>query len=108
MRTPDGVGAALKRQVDQIVSRGTDIMSSEQFWKELKIRNTSIQLNLIDPEVINNGVKQLSEMKLNNIPGIMSIHQVLTVAMELVNQLSFKQKTQLPKSHLERHILLKR
>ena len=49
---PDGVGAALKRSADASVCMGKDIVSTRDFFRELKIRNTSGRMFMVESETV--------------------------------------------------------
>ena len=77
---PDGIGAALKRTADSLVSMGTDICSAAAFHREIKATNSSIKLYLVEVADVQTGVKSLANIKLVAVAGTMKIHQVITDA----------------------------
>ncbi len=75
---PDGVGGALKRRADSLVSKGTDIPDAAALFSVLQKTDTTIKLFFFSEEV----EKAVAEMLIDvpPVPSIMRIHQAVTIA----------------------------
>ena len=71
---PDGVGAAIKRSADSLVSKGTDIPDAKTLYLELS-EKTSIMLFYIPEEDMDKKDKMYPD-KLPGIPEMMKVHQI--------------------------------
>jgi hypothetical protein len=71
---PDGVGAAIKRLADSLVSSGKDILSAKNLYDELSVK-TDMKLFLIDDDSISR-IDKLLPHKARPLPGLMMTHQL--------------------------------
>ena len=78
-RAPDGVGAALKRSADNLISHGRDITSAYVLFKALSDTDTSIKLYFIEDEAVEQALQRMPST-IPPVPGTMRIHQVITLA----------------------------
>lgn len=70
----DGVGGALKKQADRIVSYGTSIPDAETLFEQLSL-NSSVRLfKVTEKDIKTSG--ELIPPDLKAVPGTMRIHQV--------------------------------
>ncbi|KAL7381234.1 hypothetical protein ABVT39_002539 [Epinephelus coioides] len=76
---PDGVGAALKRTADMLISHGQDIRDAHELFKALLETNTSIKLFFVDGETVERALEKIPS-NLPAVPSTMKIHQVVTLA----------------------------
>ncbi|KAK0152804.1 hypothetical protein N1851_005655 [Merluccius polli] len=75
---PDGVGEALKRTADRLVSEGKDIPNAKQLYDCLLNAETSIQLFYIDEETVDKAVQEMPK-QLPVVPSTMRLHQIITL-----------------------------
>ena len=76
---PDGVGAALKRSADNLISHGRDIINAYELFKALSETDTSIKLYFIENEAVEQALQRMPST-IPPVPGTMRIHQVITLA----------------------------
>lgn len=76
---PDGVGAALKRTADVLISHGRDIHNAHELFKALSETNTLIKLFFVEGEAVEQALKRMPS-NITAVPGTMRIHQVVTLA----------------------------
>ncbi|CAH0560416.1 unnamed protein product [Brassicogethes aeneus] len=79
---PDGLGAAIKRISDNLVSKGQDIDNARTLFEKVKDK-TSITTYFIEESKI----EQMDQRKTNNceskkIPGIFNTHQIISLEKE--------------------------
>lgn len=78
---PDGLGAAIKRISDNLVSKGHDINNAKTLFEKVK-DETSIMTHFIEE----NEIEQMDQRKTNSedkrIPGIFSTHQIISLEKE--------------------------
>ncbi|XP_028254033.1 uncharacterized protein LOC114441699 isoform X2 [Parambassis ranga] len=75
---PDGVGGALKRRADSLVSKGTDIPDAAELFSALQKTDTTIKLFFVKEEAVEKAVSMMP----NNVPPIpstMRMHQAVTL-----------------------------
>lgn len=77
--SPDGVGAALKRTADMLISHGRDIQDAHELFKALLETNPSIKLFFVDGETVERALERMP-LNLPAVPATMRIHQVVTLA----------------------------
>ena len=78
---PDGVGAALKRTADMLISHGQDIKDARELFNALLETNTSIKLFFVNSETVEQALERMPS-NLTAVPGTMRIHQLVTLAPE--------------------------
>lgn len=71
---PDGVGAAMKRNADDLVSDGRDLLNARNLYDELS-PSTSIKLFLVTAEDIAE-IDKLVPSSIPPVPGLMNVHQI--------------------------------
>ncbi|KAI4798075.1 hypothetical protein KUCAC02_023592 [Chaenocephalus aceratus] len=76
---PDGVGAALKRTADMLISHGQDIKNARELFDALLETNTSIKLFFVNSETVEQALERMPS-NLTAVPGTMRIHQLVTLA----------------------------
>lgn len=76
---PDGVGGALKRQADDLVSKGHDIPDARSLFSALSGTQTSIKLFYVEEEDIDKAIQAMPQ-NIPPVPSTMRLHQVVTVA----------------------------
>lgn len=76
---PDGVGGALKRRADSLVSQGRDITDAAELFEVLQETNTKIKLFFVSEEAVDKAVLEMPN-DVPPIPSIMRIHQVVSLA----------------------------
>lgn len=76
---PDGVGGALKRQADDLVSKGHDIPDARALFSALSKTQTSIKLFYVEEEDIEKAVRAMPQ-NIQPVPSTMRLHQVVTLA----------------------------
>ena len=76
---PDGVGAALQRSADNLISRGRDISNAYELFKALSETDTSIKLYFIEDEAVEQALQRMPST-IPPVQGTMRIHQVITLA----------------------------
>ncbi|XP_070408481.1 uncharacterized protein [Nothobranchius furzeri] len=76
---PDGVGGALKRRADSLVSKATDIPHAAKFFDVLQKTETTIKLFFVNEEAVEKAVQEMPN-DVPSIPSTMRIHQVVTLA----------------------------
>ncbi|KAI9517864.1 hypothetical protein NQZ68_001033 [Dissostichus eleginoides] len=72
---PDGVGAALKRTADMLISHGQDIKDARELFNALLETNTSIKLFFVNSETVEQALERMPS-NLTAVPGTMRIHQL--------------------------------
>lgn len=74
---PDGVGAAVKRVADGLVSKGTDIPDAERLYRELQGK-TNVKLFYIpESEILEMDTRKATSGNSDPIKGIMKISQII-------------------------------
>ncbi|KAI9520746.1 hypothetical protein NQZ68_013151 [Dissostichus eleginoides] len=72
---PDGIGAALKRTADMLISHGLDIKDARELFNVLLETNTSIKLFFVISETVELALERMPS-NLTAVPGTMRIHQL--------------------------------
>jgi len=72
---PDGVGAALKRTADRLISHGRDIQGAHELFEAL----LEIKLFFVNGDTIEQALERMPS-NLPAVPATMRIHQVVTLA----------------------------
>lgn len=75
---PDGVGGALKRQADGLVSKGHDITDARSLYSALIRAHTTIKLFYVDEDDIEQAVQAMPQ-NIPTVPSTMHLHQVVTL-----------------------------
>ena len=73
----DGVGGAIKRAADRLVSHGKDIPNAESLYRELLSTETTIKLFLVDNADVDRRAEALSALSIGTVKGTMRFHQVI-------------------------------
>ncbi|XP_062319382.1 uncharacterized protein LOC134022109 [Osmerus eperlanus] len=76
---PDGVGGALKRRADGLVSQGRDIPDAAELFAVLQETNTKIKLFFVSEEAVDKAVSEMPN-DVPPVPSTMRIHQVVSQA----------------------------
>lgn len=74
----DGVGGAIKRCADRLVSLNCNITSAEILYNKISQSQTHIKLFYVDASTVAKACAELAEKSVNSVPGTMRIHQILT------------------------------
>jgi len=74
----DGIGGAIKRCADRLVSLYCDITSAEILYNKILQSQTHIKLFYVDASTVAKACAELAEKSVNSVPGTMRIHQILT------------------------------
>ena len=81
--TPDGVGAAMKRNADDLVSHGRDILNARNLYDELS-PSTSIKLFLVSDEDIAE-IDKLVPSSIPPVPWLINVHQIKCSALGITD-----------------------
>ena len=73
---PDGIGGALKRAADRIVSHGHDLRSAKDVYDALKSKETNIKLSYVGASDVEGCLKRWEGINLPTVPGTMAMHQL--------------------------------
>ena len=73
---PDGIGGALKRAADRIVSRGYDLRSAKDVYDALKSKETNIKLFYVVASDVECCLKRWEGINLPTVPGTMAMYQL--------------------------------
>ena len=73
-RVPDGIGGALKRTSDRMVSQGRDIRSAKEMNDALE-KETTIKLFYVPSSDVQASQKRWEGINLPAVPGTMATHQ---------------------------------
>lgn len=76
---PDGVGGALKRTADSLVSKGVDIPDAAVLFSELQKTGSKVQCFFVDEQTVDQAIAKMPQ-DLPAVPSTMRLHQVVTVA----------------------------
>ncbi|KAK0143486.1 hypothetical protein N1851_018398 [Merluccius polli] len=76
---PDGVGGALKRTADKLVTQGRDIPDANKLFQALSETDTRIKLFYISAEAVDQAVLKMPD-QIPAVPAIMKCHQVVTIS----------------------------
>ena len=71
----DGVGGALKRTADRLISLNSDINTPRRLFDALCSSGSSVSLFYVDSDVVNRAMEN-APSTVKSIPGTMSIHQL--------------------------------
>lgn len=74
---PDGIGGAIKRLSDNLVSRGIDIKNAKVLFEQVKDK-TSVKMYFIQTDEIEKMDLQKSQISIKKIPGIANTHQIIS------------------------------
>ncbi|KAL0851024.1 hypothetical protein ABMA28_006916 [Loxostege sticticalis] len=77
----DGVGGAVKRTLDDLVSHGTDIPNASVAFKMLKESEKKVKTFFVSEEEIREMQQNVPD-KLIALPGTMKLHQIITTAKQ--------------------------
>ena len=80
---PDGVGAAMKRNADDLVSHGRDILNARNLYDELS-PSTSIKLFVVSDEDIAE-IDKLVPSNIPPVPGLMNVHQIKCTVVGVID-----------------------
>ncbi|KAK1885566.1 putative polyketide synthase 1 [Dissostichus eleginoides] len=76
---PDGVGGALKRRKDKLVSQGFDIPTALSLYQALSEGKSKVKLFYIPEQAVEDAIKQMPS-DIPAVPTTMRIHQVVTLS----------------------------
>lgn len=79
---PDGIGAAVKRTADNLVARGTDVGDAKAFFEQVRKETKLIKMFFISECDITYMDHKKDGITIKKIPGIMKVHQVLSLDRE--------------------------
>lgn len=74
-----GVGGALKRKADSLVSKGTDIPDATELFAALQKTEMVIRLFFANDDAVEKAVQEMPK-DVPSIPSTMRIHQAVTIA----------------------------
>ena len=80
---PDGVGAAVKRNADDLISHGKDVLSARNLHDQL-LPSTSIKLFLVAEEEIT-GIEKSLPSTIQPVAGLMKVHQINCTAIGVID-----------------------
>jgi hypothetical protein len=77
---PDGIGGAIKRTADRLVSHGKDIPDAKTLYDELLANETKIKLFFVESKSVERYTDALSALSIQTVKGTMKFHQVLSLS----------------------------
>ena len=73
---PDGIGGAIKRKADALVSQGNDITDANTLYQALRSACTTMELFFVEADEVESST--LPAITLPSVPGTMKLHQLKT------------------------------
>jgi len=85
---PDGVGAAMKRNADDLVPHGQDLLNARNLYDELS-PSTSIKLFLVtdakEYQYLIAEIDKLVPSSIPPVPGLMNVHQIKCAVDDIID-----------------------
>ena len=83
---PDGVGAAIKRNAEQVVRSGIDFTDAYTLYQQLKDMDSKVSLYYVSVPEVESAVNKFSVLTKCVLPGTMRLHQLVNSTKQKVSR----------------------
>ena len=99
---PDGVGAAVKRTADDLISHGKDVLTARNLHDQL-LPSTTIKLFLVTEEEIT-GIEKSLPSTIQPVAGLMKVHQIKCTEIGIIDSVRLRclcNRRNMPCTHMK-------